>query len=104
MKRLVIIATLLSGCGRAPEAAQPVAADTVVRISLPDDPAAPWTSPVIERNCVACHSSEMIANQPPLGPDKWQATIDKMRTVYAAKIDPADDAALVAALQATQTP
>ena len=98
------VALALAACGGgSPEAPQPVVADTVVRVSLPDEPVVPWTgAAVVERNCVACHSPEMIANQPPLGPEKWQATIDKMRTVYAAQIDKADDAALVAALTAIQ--
>ncbi|CAN5389856.1 hypothetical protein BH10PSE14_BH10PSE14_34790 [soil metagenome] len=51
-------------------------------------------------NCTACHSPEMILNQPRLAADKWQATIDKMRKTYHATIDPADDGKLVAALTA----
>lgn len=49
-------------------------------------------------NCTACHSPELILVQPPLGADKWQAEIDKMRKAYHATIDANDDAALVAAL------
>lgn len=110
MKRWTLVAALalslaLSSCGSAPEASAPTDAPAVVQVSLPEEPAAPWTgdqAAVIDRNCVACHSPEMIANQPPLAPEKWQATIDKMRTVYAARIDKADDAALIDALVAVQ--
>ena len=49
-------------------------------------------------DCTACHSPELILVQPPLGADKWQAEIDKMRKAYHATIDAKDDAALVAAL------
>jgi len=70
------------------------------RLALPDDP--PGFPPgdagdLIADNCTACHSVEMILNQPVLGA-KWQATIEKMRSVYHARIAPGDDAALVAAL------
>jgi len=51
-------------------------------------------------NCTACHSPEMILNQPRLAADKWQATIDKMRKVYHASIAQGDDARLIAALMA----
>jgi len=59
---------------------------------------------LITNNCTACHSAEMILNQPLLGADKWKAEIDKMRGTYHAQIAPADDAALVAALTGLQTP
>lgn len=103
MRGFVIIAVALSACGQAPEPAAPAA--TTVSVSLPDEPAVPWTGEggaLIARSCLACHSPEMIANQPPLDAKKWQATIDKMRSVYKAQIEPSDDAALVAALQDAQ--
>ncbi len=59
---------------------------------------------LITNNCTACHSAEMILNQPLLGADKWKAEIDKMRGTYHAQIAPGDDAALVAALTGLQTP
>lgn len=100
----LVLASALSACG---DAAAPTnaTAPSVVRVTLPDEPAAPWKgegAALVERNCLACHSAEMIATQPPLTAEKWQASIDKMRSVYKARIDPADDAALVAALMGTQ--
>lgn len=104
---LIAAAAALSACGRDAAPTQAVKATARVSVSLPDEPPTPWQGPggaLIERNCLACHSAEMIAHQPPLAPEKWQASIDKMRDVYKARIDPTDDAALVAALVATQAP
>ncbi len=72
-------------------------------LALPDEKiafAAGAEGEVLTVNCTACHSPEMILNQPRLAADKWQATIDKMRKAYHATIDPADDAKLIAALTA----
>lgn len=46
-------------------------------------------------NCLACHSAAMITAQPRLSRVQWGETITKMRTVYAAPIDPADDKAIL---------
>ena len=46
-------------------------------------------------NCLACHSAAMITAQPRLSRVQWGETIAKMRTVYAAPIDPADDKAIL---------
>ncbi|MGY4395582.1 hypothetical protein ACVWZA_000743 [Sphingomonas sp. UYAg733] len=59
---------------------------------------------LVTRNCTACHSVEMITTQPHLAPEKWQATVEKMRAVYRAPIAPGDDQALVAALVGFQQP
>lgn len=105
---LVLIAALAcAACDAAPTASNTTASSGsidpagVVTVALPPEPATPWTGEagaVIERNCIACHSPEMIATQPPLDAAKWQATIDKMRTVYKAEIPANEDDALVAAL------
>lgn len=76
---------------------------TTQSLTLPDEKVAFAGSPegeLLTVNCTACHSPEMILNQPHLAADKWQATIDKMRKAYHASIDPADDARLIAALTA----
>ncbi len=105
MKRLMIAAVLvLSACDAASTNAPKAVDSSVVRIALPDEPAVPWTdAPTVDRACTACHSAEMIATQPPLTHEKWQATIDKMRTVYKAQITTFDDAALIAELTAIGT-
>ncbi|MCU0891811.1 MAG: cytochrome c [Sandarakinorhabdus sp.] len=46
-------------------------------------------------NCLACHSAAMITAQPRLTRVQWGETIAKMRTVYGAPIDPADDKAIL---------
>jgi hypothetical protein len=46
-------------------------------------------------NCLACHSAAMITAQPRLTRIQWGETIAKMRTVYGAPIDPADDKAIL---------
>jgi hypothetical protein len=82
------------------------AADVTLRsqtLTLPEEKiafASGANGELLTVNCTACHSPEMILNQPRLAADKWQATIDKMRKAYHATIDPADDAKLVAALTA----
>jgi hypothetical protein len=43
----------------------------------------------INDNCLACHSAEMVLDQPPMPRATWQAEVAKMRTVFAAPI--ADD-------------
>jgi len=72
-----------------------------VAITLPtDEPTLPGgaASEIITNNCTACHSVEMITMQPPLDAKTWGKEVAKMREVYRAAIDPADDAALVTAL------
>jgi hypothetical protein len=58
---------------------------------LPDRP----NAEAVDRNCLPCHSTETILNQPALSRDIWKAEIEKMRTAFGARIDPdADDAIL----------
>lgn len=117
MKRAMILATMvlsLAACGdrkaaRSPAMADDFALDTAP-IALPADMASLPQTPggtLVTQSCTGCHSPEMILSQPPLGADKWKAEIEKMRGVFHAPIDPADDAGLVAALvslQATSHP
>lgn len=49
----------------------------------------------VNANCLACHSAAMITAQPRLTRVQWGETIAKMRSVYAAPIDPADDKAIL---------
>jgi mono/diheme cytochrome c family protein len=53
---------------------------------FPDGPGAD----AINNNCLACHSADMVLNQPALPAAEWQAEVDKMRTAYKAPIDPKD--------------
>ena len=51
----------------------------------PDKPGAV----VVDRNCLSCHSPEVVANQPQLTRAQWAAEIKKMREAFKAPI--ADD-------------
>jgi hypothetical protein len=44
----------------------------------------------INNNCLACHSADMVLNQPALPMTQWHAEVDKMRAAYKAPIDPKD--------------
>jgi hypothetical protein len=76
------------------KAAQPMAGETA-RIELPPgDDVLPdrRNAEAVDRNCLSCHSTETILNQPALSREVWKAEIDKMRTAFGAQIDPdADD-------------
>lgn len=61
---------------------------------LPDRPGAE----AVDRNCLSCHSTETILNQPALSRDIWQAEIGKMRTNFNAQISPDADEAILAYL------
>ena len=49
----------------------------------------------INNNCLACHSADMVLNQPALPMTQWHAEVDKMRAAYKAPIDPKDASAIV---------
>lgn len=78
--------------------AAPQAAGETVRIELPPgDDVLPdrRNAEAVDRNCLSCHSTETILNQPALSREVWKAEIDKMRTAFGANIDPdADDVIL----------
>lgn len=97
---------LLAGCGQNGNRDTGLPADFALNttsIALPAEPAMlPASAEAVSLNCTACHSGEMILGQPPLDAKKWQAEIDKMRTVFKAGIDPKDDPKLVAELLALQ--
>jgi hypothetical protein len=112
MRRNNLLIGVLTGCmalalSLAPDAAlakkpktrtAPAMAGTVASIDLPpgDDvlPDRP-NAEAVDRNCLSCHSTETILNQPALSRDIWAAEIGKMRTDFGAHIDPdADDAIL----------
>jgi hypothetical protein len=61
---------------------------------LPDRP----NAEAVDRNCLLCHSTETILNQPALSRDVWKAEIDKMRTAFGAQISPDSDDAILAYL------
>jgi hypothetical protein len=63
-----------------------------VRISLPDNIElfTGDNSEAINNNCLACHSAEMILNQPRFPRTVWDAEVQKMIATYKAPIPPED--------------
>ena len=49
----------------------------------------------INNNCLACHSADMVLNQPALPKATWEAEVHKMINVYKAPIDNADVPAII---------
>jgi mono/diheme cytochrome c family protein len=49
----------------------------------------------INNNCLACHSADMVLDQPALPQATWEAEVRKMINVYKAPIDESDVAVIV---------
>jgi hypothetical protein len=64
-----------------------------VKLDLPDSdrmfPAGPG-SDAINNNCLACHSADMVLNQPSFSKQAWAAEVNKMIKNYKAPIAPED--------------
>jgi hypothetical protein len=63
-----------------------------VHMDLPD-PGTQFSGPgsdVVNTNCLACHSADMVLNQPPLSRTAWMAIVQKMAHTYKAPIDEDD--------------
>src|SRR5882724_11218489 len=64
-----------------------------LKIDLPDSdkmfPDGPG-SDTINNNCLACHSADMVLNQPALSKQAWAAEVNKMINNYRAPIAPED--------------
>ena len=56
----------------------------------------------ITNNCLACHSAEMILNQPAMSKAAWEAEVNKMINTYKAPVAADDVAAIVGYLEATK--
>ena len=52
-------------------------------------------SDAANNNCLACHSADMVLNQPALSKTQWRAEVEKMRKAYKAPINPKDEDAIV---------
>ena len=49
----------------------------------------------VNNNCLACHSADMVLNQPALSKAQWEAQVNLMRTAYKAPMDSKDAGAIV---------
>jgi len=99
LRKLLPIAILL-GVATTPlvaRAATPLELKAV-KIDLPDSdkmfPARPG-SDQINNNCLACHSADMVLNQPAMSKQAWAAEVGKMINNYKAPIAPEDVGAIV---------
>jgi mono/diheme cytochrome c family protein len=86
---------LLIGAALSPEAARAQVAPVFksVTVDLPTgDRVFPGgaAADAINNNCLACHSADMVLNQPALLKAQWNAEVIKMHTAYKAPIDPKD--------------
>ena len=95
MARVLLPIALVVGVAFAPVCARAESQLSLksVSVDLPpgDDmfPNGPGAD-AINNNCLACHSADMVLNQPALPMTQWHAEVDKMRTAYKAPIDPKD--------------
>jgi cytochrome c553 len=95
MGRAMLPIALVVGVALAPVCAQAETQLSLKSVSVdlpPGDDMFPNGSgaDAINNNCLACHSADMVLNQPALPKAQWQAEVDKMRTSYKAPIDPKD--------------
>lgn len=89
----------------ATDAAQLAPAITSTTVELPSgDALFPGGSnaDAINNNCLACHSADMVLNQPALSRSAWDAEVHKMIKAYKAPIDESDVSAIVDYLASTK--
>ena len=74
-----------------------------VKVDLPDSdkmfPDGPG-SDAINNNCLACHSADMVLNQPAMSKQSWAAEVSKMINNYKAPVAPEDVGPIVEYLAA----
>ena len=58
----------------------------------------------INNNCLACHSADMVLNQPAFPRATWDAEVHKMINTYKAPVDAKDVGAIVDYLVRTKGP
>jgi hypothetical protein len=76
-----------------------------VKIDLPDSDKMFADGPgsdAINNNCLACHSADMVLNQPALSKQAWAAEVNKMINNYKAPVAPEDVGAIVEYLTAVK--
>jgi mono/diheme cytochrome c family protein len=88
-------------------AAQAAPAFKSQRVDLPADAAVFPDGPnvkIVNQNCLACHSADMVLDQPLLPRATWAAEVAKMRNAYKAPLQDADIPLIVDYLAATHAP
>jgi cytochrome c5 len=100
MFRILLSATILLGVASMLAIAHAATPSELkpVKIDLPDSdkmfPDGPG-SDAINNNCLACHSADMVLNQPALSKQAWATEVNKMINNYKAPIAPEDVGAIV---------
>ncbi len=92
--RKTLLALALLGCGGA-------ALATRAPYELPRETATFKPGPGAElanARCLACHSADYVATQPPMPLAFWKGEVEKMRDKYGAELPPEDVDALAAYL------
>lgn len=103
MKAIAIMGCLLmlGSAAMAAPAFKPLSLDLPPdAVQFPDGP----NVKTVNQNCLACHSAEMVLDQPLLPRATWTAEVTKMRNVYKAPISDADAALIADYLAATHAP
>src|ERR1700756_4892976 len=105
-KQMLAIACLSAGLlTSVPAVAQQLPAIKSTSVDLPSgDNQFPGgvNADAINNNCLACHSADMVLNQPALPKATWEAEVHKMINVYKAPVDDADVPAIVDYLVSTK--
>jgi hypothetical protein len=98
--RTLLLIALVAGVVFAPLCAQAEGKLSLKSVSV-DLPPGDDTFPsgqgadAVNNNCLACHSADMVLNQPALPKVQWEAEVDKVTTAYKAPIDPKDVGAIL---------
>jgi cytochrome c5 len=100
MFRILLSATILLGVASMLAIAHAATPSELkpVKVDLPDSdkmfPDGPGAD-AINNNCLACHSADMVLNQPALSKQAWATEVNKMINNYKAPIAPEDVGAIV---------
>ena len=91
----VVLLAAVAPCSVAADAPRDLKS---ISVELPESdaqfPAGPG-SDVINNNCLACHSTDEVLNQPNGSKAHWKETVEKMINVYKAPVDAGDVDAIV---------
>lgn len=101
------IRRILLACSMLTWASAHAAPFRSVQVELPPDSAVFPDGPnvkIVNQNCLACHSADMVLDQPLLPRAGWAAEVTKMRNVYKAPLSDADANLIVDYLAATHAP
>ena len=108
MFRILLSATILLGVASMLAIAHAATPSELkpVKVDLPDSdkmfPDGPGAD-AINNNCLACHSADMVMNQPALSKQAWATEVNKMINNYKAPIAPEDVGTIVEYLTALKT-